>query len=124
MSISKRLKGPTPIFFKKVRTWIIWLSGSLVAAGGTFASIPGMVSAALGKAIEFPIISQIGIYCIIIGTVCGILGTFLTSLPLEINQETKEEAKEEVKEIVKTALADDTKDSSTETTVDDNLKAD
>lgn len=119
MSISKRLKGPTPLFFKKLRTWIIWLSGSLVAAGGTFASIPGMVSAALGKVIEFPIISQIGIYCIIIGTVCGILGTFLTSLPMEVSQEKREEAKDEVKEIVKTALDDDGKTTSTETTASD-----
>lgn len=122
MSISKRLKGPTPLFFKKLRKWIIWLSGSLIAAGGTFASIPGMVSAALGKAIEFPIISQIGVYCIIIGTVCGILGTFLTSLPLETNQETKQEAKEEVKEIVKTALDQDTANSSTETSEKNDLK--
>lgn len=98
MSISKRLKGPTPVFFKKLRTWIIWLSSGLTSFGGILLGIPPMVSGLLGHPIELPIIVKIGVQCIIIGPICLGLGAFLTSLPLEINQETKEEAKAEVKE--------------------------
>jgi len=98
MSISKRLKGPTPVFFKKLRTWIISLSTGLAGLGAAILIIPNLVSSAIGHPVEFPVLIQIGVYCIVIGGICGGLGTFLTSLPLEINQEVKEEAKTELKD--------------------------
>lgn len=106
MSISKRLKGPTPVFFKKLRTWIISLSTGLAGLGAAIVIIPNIVSSAIGRTIEFPILVQIGVYCMVIGGICGGLGTFLTSLPLETSPEAKEAVKEEVVEVVKTALDD------------------
>jgi len=88
MSISKRLKGPTPVFFKKLRAQLIKIGGGLTGLGTTLASIPSLPE----------IIKKIGAALITIGIVVVALGSFLTSLPLEINQETKEEAKAEVKE--------------------------
>ncbi len=106
MSISKRLKGPTPLFFKKLRTWLIAISGGIIAFGTAILIIPGSVASATGKVIELPVLIHIGTYCIVIG-ICGALGSFLTSLPLEINEETKEEAKAEVKEEISKSLEND-----------------
>lgn len=107
MSILQRLKGKTPIFFKKLRRWLIAISGGIIAFGTSILVIPGLVASATGKTIELPTLIQIGTYCIVIGGIFGALGAFLTSLPLEVNPEAKEEAKTEVKEEISKSLEND-----------------
>jgi len=94
MSISKRLKGPTPIFFQKLRRWLIAIGGALTGFGGTLIAVPSLPD----------FIKKVGACSMTVGIVVGALGSFLTSLPLETNQEAKEEAKEEVKEQITKSL--------------------
>lgn len=93
-TILKRLKCNTPVFFKKLRTWLIAISTGIIGMGTTLVSIPTLPD----------FIKKIGGVLITIGVVAGALGSFLTSLPMDIASETKEEAKTEVKEEIKDSL--------------------
>lgn len=78
-----RLNKPTPNFFKKIRKWIIWASGSFVTAGGTLITIQASIESTIGKPINIPILTVLGTIFLVSGTIAGVLGTLLTSLPIE-----------------------------------------
>lgn len=67
-----RLKLPTPIFFKKIRAWIIWIGGTM--------TVLSTISTAINPNSTLSIIAST------VGIVFTTIGTITTSLPVDWEQ--------------------------------------
>ncbi len=80
-AIGKRLKAPSPSFFRKISTIMISLAGF----GTSMLGVPATMQA-LGVEFSFPqLVNQISAYMI----VAGVIGTFISKLTIDKDKVTE-----------------------------------